>query len=53
MAEYCMERIVHCVTPCKHTEPAEHTERTMQHDFWTKNKLRTDKRWLILLPEAQ
>ena len=47
-----MERITCRVTPCKHTEPTEHTECSMQHVFWTENKLRTDKKRLNLLPQA-
>ena len=44
-----MEQIVRCVTPCKYTEQAEHTESVMQREFSGENKLRTGKKRLILL----
>jgi hypothetical protein len=45
----CMEQTARCVTPCNYMEPAEHTESVMQREFSTRNKLRADKKSLILL----
>ena len=49
----CTEQTAHCLSPCNYTEPAEHTDSVMQREFSATNKLRTDKKVLILLRKAQ